>query len=82
MEIDGASSRGNTGKILPPCTCITFANGGNILCQCDNALRPVIQKKAFPRKSMLIIGSMITAQFVFFALIRQKSGNCQIVNFS
>ena len=51
VEIGGAKSRGNTGKVLPPCSCVSYQDGGNLLCTCENSLRPTIQKKAFPKKS-------------------------------
>ena len=52
VEIEGARSRGRAGKILPPCTCqLSLEDGGDVICKCDNSLRPVIEKKAFPQKS-------------------------------
>ena len=51
MEIGGAKSRGNTGKILPPCSCRRYQDGGNLFCTCENSLSPTIEKKAFPKKS-------------------------------
>ena len=55
VEIDGAGSKGKCGKVLPPCSCLNFEDGGDVVCKCDNGLRPVIEKKAFPKKGRYIL---------------------------
>ena len=50
VEISASQARGTAGKILPPCTCTKYADGGDVLCKCENSLRPTIQKKAFAKK--------------------------------